>query len=212
MKTTPFALPKWIFLSLVMLLITPHISFAMSSNTKANIDDKQVEEKLQQYTWYDGNQKRSVWVNPSLMAEFNMPTEGTTAVKSSSTSNVKTQMPFVRFIKIKTDASTLQTERKIQGKSQLSPVLHNVASTTGTKRALPGNVIVQMQRDWSQEKIENWFKKHNLTAIKPLTFAPNAFLIQSKAGLESLNLANKLYETGDVVLASPNWWQERVKR
>ncbi len=211
MRTTQFSLPKWIFLSLAMILITPHTSFAMSSNTKMNVDNKQVEEKLQQYAWYDGNQKRSVWVNPHIMAEFSTPTKEAT-IKSSTTSNVKTPMPFVRFIEIKTDTNSLQAVKQSPEKSQLSPVLHNVASTTGTKRALPGNVIIQMNPDWSQEKIENWFKKYNLTAIKPLTFAPNAFLIQSKAGLESLNLANKLYETGDVILASPNWWQERATR
>lgn len=211
MKTTQFAPPKWIFLSLVIVLIAPHISFAMSSTTKTDTHNKQAEKTLQQYTWYDGNQKRSVWVNPNLMAEFNVPTKEAT-VKSSSTSNLTTQMPFVRFIEIETDTNALQTSGKSQEKTQRSPVLHNTASTTGPKRALPGNVIVQMQHNWSQEKIERWFKQYNLTAIKPLTFAPNAFLIQSKAGLESLNLANKLYETGDVVLASPNWWQERVKR
>jgi len=69
-----------------------------------------------------------------------------------------------------------------------------------------------MKPDWSQKEIEAWFDAHALTVIKPLTFAPNTFLIQAESGLDSLKTANRIYETGDVVLASPNWWQEVVAR
>ena len=33
-----------------------------------------------------------------------------------------------------------------------------------------------------------------------------------KAKLEALETANRLYESGDVVAAFPNWWQEVTTR
>ena len=202
---------KWIFLSLIVGLSTPHISFAMSSATKTTANDPakaETEAKLQQYTWYDGDQKRSVWVNPELLAEFSDSTQTSEQSSTESSSKkVNTAPTFVRFLTIKSDTTALKSTEK-----QQSPVLHSTASLSGAKKALPGNVIVQMKPDWTMDQIHTWFQQQNITAIKPLTFAPNAFLIQSNAGLESLNLANRLYETGDVVLASPNWWQERAKR
>ncbi len=208
MKTT--LLPKsskWLFLSLIMGLTTPHLSFAMSASTKATSNEAaktKTEAKLQHYFWYDGNQKRTVWANPDLVAEFNRSAQSNT---ESSAQKIKTSPTFIRFLTIETDNTTLKSTGK-----QLSPVLHSNASISGAKKALPGNVIVQMKPSWTAEQINTWFEKQNITAIRPLTFAPNAFLIQSNAGLESLNLANRLYETGDVVLASPNWWQERTTR
>ncbi len=198
---------KWLFLSLIMGVTTPHLSFAMSTTTKATSNEvakTETEAKLQHYFWYDGNQKRTVWVNPNLVAEFNRSAQPST---EHSTQKIKTSPSFIRFLTIETDSTVLKSTEK-----QLSPVLHSSASISGTKKALPGNVIVQMKPSWTAEQIKTWFEKQNITAIRPLTFAPNAFLIQSNAGLESLNLANRLYETGDVVLASPNWWQERTTR
>lgn len=208
MKTT--LLPKsskWFFLSLIMGLITPHLSFAMSATTKATnneVTKTETKAKLQHYFWYDGNQKRTVWANPDLVAEFNSSAQSNT---ENSAQKINIPPTFIQFLTIETDKTTLKSTGK-----QRSPVLHSSASISGAKKALPGNVIVQMKPSWTAEQINTWFEKQNITAIRPLTFAPNAFLIQSNAGLESLNLANRLYETGDVVLASPNWWQERTTR
>ncbi len=203
--------PKWIFLSLIVGLSTPHISLAMSSATKATANDpakSETKAKLQQYTWYDGNQKRSVWLNPELLAEFRSTTPATNQSNTEPSSKKANTTPtFIRFLAVKSSATALKSTDQ-----HLSPVFHTTASLSGTKKALPGNVIVQMKPDWTIDQIHTWFQQQNVTVIQPLTFAPNAFLIQSNAGLESLNLANRLYETGDVVLASPNWWQERAKR
>ncbi|NOY71897.1 MAG: hypothetical protein GXP14_05895 [Gammaproteobacteria bacterium] len=206
MNTT--LLRRLFFLSTVMGLIMPHISLAEVNN------DKPAEP--QRYFWYDGDEKRSVWVNPELIAEFKVQTEANAQLKSlDTTKKINTQLPFVRFLKIEADDTSIQAVGKSVNEgdnSQFSPVLHDAASISGIKRALPGNVLVQMKFDWSQEKIEAWFEKYNLIAIKSLTFAPNAFLIQTQSGLDSLDIANRIYETGDVVLASPNWWQEMVPR
>lgn len=184
----------------------PHISLAEVNNDEP--------AKPQRYFWYDGDEKRSVWVNPKLIAEFKIQTETKVQSNSFDTKNkMNTQSSFVRFLKTENnDASSKSLGRSLNKgtNSQLSPVLHDNSSIFGIKRALPGHVLVQMKFDWSQEKIDTWFEKHDLIVIKPLTFSTNSFLIQTRPGLGSLETANRIYETGEVILASPNWWQEMV--
>ncbi len=204
-------LRKWVFLGIVMGLV-PQISSAMSSTAEVN---KEELTEPQHYSWYDGDEKRSVWANPKLMAEFNLQPETRVQLKSLyAAKEIDTPSPYVRFWEIKGDISTQAVARSLKGgaSSHLSPVLYDSASISGMKRALPGNVLVQMKPDWSQEQIDAWFEAHDLIVVKPLTFAPNTFLIQTGSGLDSLETANRIYETGDVVLASPNWWQEMVAR
>jgi len=167
------------------------------------------------YFWYDGDEKRSVWVNPTLMVEFKPQVKMRTQLKSRyGAKEIDTQSSFVRFWEIESDASiSLFTRSLNQGMgARFSPILYDSVSISGTKRALPGNILVQMKPEWSQKKIEDWFDERDLIVIKPINFIPNTFLIQIKSGLNSLHTANRVYETGDVLLASPNWWQEMVAR
>jgi len=198
---------------MVMGFVVPTVSLAMGSDKESEKVNSQADINEQShYFWYDGDQKRSVWVNPKLVAEFNPKPETSTQLKSLyGAEDIAIQSSsYVRFWAL--DSETLKDavveNHKREINSQLSPVLHDSASTSGTKKALPGNVLVQMKPEWSQAQIDTWFKEQRLIVIKPLTFAPNAFLVQSEPGLESLNTANRIYETGDVILASPNWWQE----
>ena len=45
-------------------------------------------------------------------------------------------------------------------------------------------------------------------AARPLS--PRAWLVESPAGLASLELANRLAATGAFAGAQPNWWVERA--
>jgi hypothetical protein len=38
----------------------------------------------------------------------------------------------------------------------------------------------------------------------------HAWLVSSAPGLPALELANRLYESGDFLAASPNWWRPRA--
>ncbi len=205
-------LRQCVFVSMVIGLAVFQVSWAMSSNPDVNA--KRLAEPAH-YFWYDGDEKRSVWVNPKLMAEFKLQPETSTQLQLRyAAKEIDTPSSFVRLWKIESDLSTKTVARSLNKDvgSQLSPVLHDSASISGAKRALPGNVLVQMRADWSMGQIESWFEMHDLIMIKPLTFAENSFLIESSSGLDSLNTANRIYETGDVVLASPDWWQEMVAR
>ena len=79
-------------------------------------------------------------------------------------------------------------------------------------RLLPGNVIVHLNPAWNQGTIQNWLNAKKLVAVEQLEFGPNIFLIKTGAGLEALETANRIYESGEVVAAYPNWWVEMHKK
>ena len=82
----------------------------------------------------------------------------------------------------------------------------------GRVRALPGNIIVYLNPTWNNEKITNWIDTHNLKIIKKIEIRPNAYLLKTETGLQALQIANTLYESGEVVAAFPDWWLESTTR
>ena len=169
------------------------------------------------YVWYDGNRERTVWVDPSLVIEF------TTA--NVSQSSLKRMLPDAKLhssvgktIHIWNIGSTLDPQAVIQNlkaKKSLekySPVFHEGPSTSSRKRALPGNIIVYLKPEWSQDEVDRWVKKSQLQVIQKLNFGPYVYLVKTSEGLDALNRANQLYKGGEVLAATPEWWEDlRVK-
>ena len=76
--------------------------------------------------------------------------------------------------------------------------------------ALPGGVVLVLDEEWSQSRIEEFFSENNILAHlwSALEFLDNGFLVQTEPGLPSLELANELAAQEGVVISSPNWWRE----
>lgn len=171
----------------------------------------------QSYTWYDGDIKREVWVNPQLIAEFNPTISQKNQISAAVTGAqvVSAKMGPVRFwqvndtINAKTAISSIS---KRMNSNQISAVLHDGASTLSAMRAIPGNIIIYLDPGWDQATATQWLAQKNLQVVSQRQFMPNVFVIKSIPGLESLLMANKLYESGEVVAAFPNWWKELVTK
>jgi hypothetical protein len=103
-------------------------------------------------------------------------------------------------------------EAGIRLESGYAPVFHDAPSASGSLRSLPGNIIVYLNPDWNQDTIGQWVKRHGYLVVGQLAVGPNVFVLETKAGLESLQLANELYESGEVVAAFPDWWLETSVR
>jgi hypothetical protein len=80
----------------------------------------------------------------------------------------------------------------------------------GGLMALPGGVVLVLDEEWSQSRIEEFFSENNILAHlwSALEFLDNGFLVQTEPGLPSLELANELAAQEGVVISSPNWWRE----
>ena len=66
-------------------------------------------------------------------------------------------------------------------------------------------------------KLPVWMSVRDFLAWEPgdgqryeLVDGSGLWLVGSEPGLPSLDLANRLYESGDFAVAAPNWWQPRA--
>ena len=87
-------------------------------------------------------------------------------------------------------------------------------SSSGTLMTLPGGVLIALDHDWDQTRIDAFFATHGIemSRVETRAFTINAFFITTEPGFPSLNLANTLSSQDGVVLASPNWQTEAVAR
>ena len=81
---------------------------------------------------------------------------------------------------------------------------------TGQTMTLPGGVLLVLEPEWGQARIDKFFKDNNVdrNLVQERTFTTNAYFIETEPGFPSLNLANELAGQEGVVLSSPNWQTE----
>ncbi len=168
------------------------------------------EDNSESFTWYDGSKKRKIKIIPDMVAEFsaNHPAEKSVIKKEDANARVISSKHGMHIWKISQQPMKKAVQRgQIPAtlKGKFSPLFKD---SSGRKRALPGNIIVYLDKSWDQEKVYSWAKSKNIEIIKCISAYLNAYLIKTPPGLESLNIANKLYGTPGVVSASPNWWKE----
>ena len=173
---------------------------------------------LQPYVWHDGQQKKTVWLNPGLMAEFGYNSaEKSLLQKKYPAASIRKTHRSIRIWQHKTQpftAAPLDSSSKstVQTQPKYSPVFHDTPNASGSLRSLPGNVIVYLNPDWDQNKITRWLETNGYEVVKKLDVRSNAFVLKTEPGIKALQLANTLYESGEVVAAFPDWWLESTTR
>ena len=147
-----------------------------------------------QHYWYDGGERRELRIDPSQVADFGNE-KGATA----------------RLLRPARDSEKAATRLP----AGVSPVLTDAVAWS-RPRALPGGIIVTLKRApaGNDAAVREAQARRQLVAagLEPLrAIDPEArrWLVASPAGLESLEQANRLHESGDFESAAPNWWQPR---
>lgn len=171
----------------------------------------------QSFVWYDGDHERQVWLNPQIVAEFNPGAQGESAIKSVHPAawimRTKRRQAAVRFWKLNDTAATVMNSLKsVHPQGKYSDVFQDGPSGNGRMRALPGNIIVYLNPQWNETKVNDWLATHKFEAVKKLEIGANIYVIKTGPGLEALNTANALYRSGEVKAAFPDWWKEAVAR
>jgi hypothetical protein len=168
------------------------------------------------YVWHDGDQKREVWLDSDLVAEFAPSASGEAGVKRVNPNAQAGPSPKgIRLWRMMGAMNSDVVSRRANAETArgvFSPVLHDAATDKGAMRLLPGNVIVHLNPTWDTGTAYNWFKTRKLEVAEQLGYGANIFLIRTGPGLEALETANRIYESGDVVAAFPNWWVEMQKK
>ncbi|MGZ5075439.1 MAG: hypothetical protein ACXV9R_02365 [Methylobacter sp.] len=155
----------------------------------------------QQYYYDDGNQ-RTIKLQPNLVADFS----GNTLPQSRSTESVQTK-PFVTI-----QQNTSLVSRTAGSVANQSPVFREGDSPAGRLMALPGGVIVNFKPDWTEDQIHQWATAHGYLIEQKLNILGNWYIIHTAPGLISLQTANDIQESGEVITATPNWWKQTVTR
>lgn len=163
------------------------------------------------YVWYDGTRERRVWLDSEQVAEL---TPGQGSETTLPLSQVLPQSP--RGIRLWTVEKGVTPDRLVKelgsgsGMTKFSPVLRDAPSPEGPVRLLPGNVIVELDPTWSQEKVQDWATRYQVKIQAQLPIEGNMVVVKTAPGLAGLELANKLYRSGEVRAAFPDWWTEKT--
>ncbi len=142
----------------------------------------------QQLYWYDGDVRRPLWADATLQADFSGPAAEKSRV-------------------LRPAGLTKGSET-----AAVSPVFRDRAGGQGQPRALPGGVIVRLREGTGEMQRQALFAKHGLQPVREQSGGTGAWLVAAAPGLPSLELANRLHESGDFAGASPNWWQPRARK
>ena len=152
------------------------------------------------FTWLDGDRQQVIYLNPSLVAEL----------KSSTNSKLdkNPRILHVRDTKIKNSIPKDGIPK--QNKETYSEVFEE--NVGGRKMALPGDIFVEFDSTFTEDKVKQWAFLQNLTLLQKINSDKNIYRIKTNPGLESLTVANSLLTQVGVVSAFPNWWRESAPR
>lgn len=156
--------------------------------------------------YFDGGIRRTVTLDPELLAHFAAPpspvSSGTAMGRTVGAGSAE---PFVKLHR-RTDP----LPRTVGGVS--SPVYREGTSPAGRLMALPGDVMIRFKPDWSDGQVRDWASAKGLTLVRKLNITGQWYLVASPAGIASLELANTLHQSGELLSATPNWWKQTVTR
>lgn len=167
------------------------------------------------FTYYDGSDKRTVWLSRDLVAEFAPTNESRDALLQSDPAATEVAQPqkSMRLWRVRAPQGLDPLTRNLSATSmRFSPVFHDGPLPTLPMRALPGGVIVTFQQNWDRAKIDAWLAARSLAIASEVIEGANVFEIASAPGLPSLELANQLYETGELAGSTPNFWTQMSAR
>jgi hypothetical protein len=168
------------------------------------------------YTWYDGDGQHTVWLNPALLAEFGALRQRESAVKRAHPAAVAEpgSRGLAHIWRLDGDGAeqVLRQARAANPAGKYSPVFSDGPADGARKRALPGGVIVYFKPDWTESQISAWTASQGLSISSKLGIGPNIYVLKTAPGFASLETANRIHQSGDVVSAEPNWWVEVTTR
>ena len=134
-----------------------------------------------EYTWQDGDDTRTVRLESSL-----------TVTPGSGDDDGR--------------ASVVPRSEQGAGAGSL-PVFR---SGSGALMTLPGGILLLLDPDWDEARIDQFFADHQISQdrVSERAFGENAFFVETALGFPALELANALAGQTGVLVSSPNWKRE----
>ena len=186
MKPDGILIPA-IAVAAILLLAVPAVGVVVGMALASDRDGSSDQGHI--YTYEDGDRTIRVILQTDLALEKNsaINPNDVVVVKGSNRSIVRKQPG---------------------GGTDSLPVFRSESG--GGLMTLPGGVLLALDPEWDEVKIEDFFSRNNIAAdrISELGFLKNGFFVETASGFPSLELANSLAAKNGVVISSPNWWSE----
>ncbi len=182
---------------------------------------------LEETFWYDGNIKKNLWFTINRVAIIpdkirsediqalaeilrkQMP--GASTVIEQENKIIYLGIPEIKNVNDLT--GTVQKLKQISNIKNISPLFYQDSKQTRDWQLLSGELIIHFKSEWTEPEITRWFVDKNLSIIEQFSFARNAYrVIQVDNARTSLDIANEIYESGDVKFSYPNWIRNRSAR
>lgn len=154
--------------------------------------------------YFDGAQRRAVTLQPDLVAQFTPRSDHASALAAGTAALAGDSL--MRIVRRPSVVSRTTTS------SDDSPVYREGNSPAGRLMALPGGVLLKFQPDWTRERIDSWLAAQGLAVTRPLAQGDHWFFVATPPGRAALDTANRLHETGELLVALPNWWRQTQTR
>lgn len=155
-------------------------------------------------TYYDGGQPRRILLDEALVAEFG--TAPAAVRMAAPDARVEKRIGGAVIYRVSPDGA--KAAIKLAAPRIVSPVFHLGGSPNGPLMTLPGGVLVNFNAGWGSSQIYAWAAGQGLTMGSQLQIGGNWWMVNSAAGQASLDLANQIQASGQVVSATPNWMME----
>jgi len=170
------------------------------------------ESSKHEYFWYDGKVKRKIYLRPKLLAQFDKKKGNATIKNLDSDAKIILKRGPVQIWKFSKVAPKLSKGAYSTLAKNFSEVFSD-NKIGGRRRSLPGNIIVYLNKEWSNTQAQKWAEGKHLKILKRLEIkGQNVFVIKTSPGMQNIELANRLQESVDVISAMPNWWVEVFTR
>ncbi len=204
---------------LLLLILWTNQGFAVELNTLTSNDQIRY--------WYDGTIKkqitavknelavihyRSTPVSKSTQLEMLRASEPGLSVVSEIDNNItRYRVPDMDNARPLSDK--LEELRKGRSIKTVSLIYSQDIWSRDDWMLLSGELIIHFRPDWNEARIIEWFEDRNLEIIEKFSFAKNVYKVKQRdEARDSLELANEIYESGEVLFSYPNWINKRVSR
>lgn len=171
-------------------------------------------EPVATHYWFDGDRRRELTIDPERVADFRGASAATRDAGTAGTPALAKSTPAGSPLRPK---AAVEKEPGGALPEGVSPVLREASAPASQVRALPGGVIVTLKAAPAstdpaarEAQARRELAEAQLEPLRPLDPSHRTWLVASPAGLASLELANRLHESGRFESASPNWWRPRA--
>lgn len=143
----------------------------------------------------EGRGMRPLWIDPGRVAEFNQPGTDHPSLRAPNSGE--------------REGGTRLGKRDAQsaGTAPVSPVF---LDASGMPWALPGGVIVALKQALGEPQARAQLQAAGLSPLRRI--GDRMWLVESPAGMASLDLAERLHSEGQFEFVQPNWWHRRTKK